>query len=188
MILILSNVPAGLAWVLFERESTRRPREVFLINLHVQIYSFFVYAAFFAVDLAPGFGQADSVGDFWRRLVNGFYCHYQPSSLPDSHCGEALVVSFVAVAASVGFLGFQTLLMAFDEGGATFSIIVSYLSVPLSSIFWLLFDFKVDGGFVWAPLISFTALFPVLGFTIMCPAIILFNLFGTWEAQVTYDY
>ena len=188
VLLLLSNIPAGLAWVLFERESSRRPKEVFLINFYAQFGSLLVLVILFWVDLAPGFGQASSIHDFWQRFVNGFLCHYQPSSLPGSHCGETLVVSFACIAAFACFLTFQVLLMAFTEGGSTFSIIVSYLSVPASSVFWLLFDFHLDGGFVWSPLISFTSLFPILGFSIMLPAIILFNLIGVWENQVTYDY
>ena len=187
VLLLLSNVPAGLAWVLFERESARRPREVFLINFYGQFGALLILAALFWVDLAPGFGQSSSVADFGRRFINGVLCHYQPSALPGSHCGEALVVSFACVGAFACFLTFQVLLMAFTEGGSTFSIIVSYLAVPASSVFWLLFDFHLDVGFVWSPLISFTSLFPIVGFSIMLPAIIMFNVIGDWESQITYD-
>ena len=183
--LFLSNAPAGLALVLFERESALQPREVFLLNFYGQFYSLLTLAVFYWVDLIPGFGQSDSVVDFGRRFINGVLCHYHPASLPGSHCGEALVVSFSFVAAIASFLTFQVLLMASTEGGSTFSLIVSYLAVPLSSVFWLLFDFHLDTGFVWSPLISFTAFFPILGFSTMLPAIVLFNSIGEWESQIT---
>ena len=187
MILLLSNIPAGLGWVLFEREATRRPGEVFLINFYTQLGSLLCLMAFFWIDLVPDFGQADSLDDLWLRVQNGFLCHYRPSALPGSHCGEALLVSFSAVASFAAFLALQVLLMAVTEGGSTFSIIVSYLSVPTTSVFWLLFDFRLGVGFLWSPLISPTSLFPVMGFSIMLPAIILFNLVGIWENQVTFD-
>lgn len=123
--------------------------------------------------------QASSFTDFGQRVHRGFQCNF--SSAEDCHGlaykGWIFILGYCLANLS------QFLVIQRAEG-AVFAVVVQATVTPLAALFWTFFKFHVDQDRLsWDPEFTETTAFIVGGLLIIVPAVVLYNVFSTWESR-----
>jgi len=176
LFMILAQIPAAVNYVIYEKGAQLLTKELLLFYFWAQFMGFLWLFPLFWLDVIPKFGQALSLTDFGDKFKEALVCHFWPTLDPsNSGCKK---VPLVFVMNSISYVGadvFLICLMAVSEG-SVFSTLISSLSLPLSSFFWILFKYEETSlSLLWDPIINYTVIFPIIGLFVLIPSTILFE-------------
>jgi len=176
MLMILAQIPVAINYVIYETSAQRRTKELLVFYFWAQLFGFLWVLVLFWSDIIPGFGQASSVEDFFLKLNQALACHFGIINSSARGCEKVPLIFVLNTFAYVGADVFLICLMAVSEG-SVFSTLVSSLSLPLSSFFWMLFKYEEKIlALIWDPIINYTALFPVFGLVLLIPSTIYYEM------------